>query len=120
MLIIQVMGVPELSQEGLKMLRGKLKYEATKIKELEISVGDVTVFFLPNLIKDDLGEEIIIFVRDLFKKPKRTPKVRQRLAEALVLAVKPFVKKVLPQCKMIEVFVHKFNPEQDGFEALRI
>ena len=117
--IIQVMGVPEEIQ-GLELLMDKLRSEAAKIKELGLSANDVTVFFPPDLVKDGLGEEIIVFVQGLFKRPNRTPKVRQELAETLALAVKTFFKKILPQCKMIEVFVTEFDPSKDGFAALRL
>ncbi|MBU0648859.1 hypothetical protein KJ969_02035 [Patescibacteria group bacterium] len=117
--IITVMGVPD-GVQGLELLMEKIRIETAKIKKLDLSANDVTVFFPSDLAKEARGEEIIVFVEGLFKRPNRTLKVRQELAKTLARAIKPFFKKTLSQCKMVEVFVREFDPEKDGFTALRL
>jgi len=71
--------------------------------------NDVTCLFVPDLMSYGLGDEIIVEICGLFKKPERTEEVRQRLAKNVGVAIKNFY----PDAK-IECFVSNFNHES-GF-----
>jgi hypothetical protein len=80
------------------------------IPELKLSSEqDMTVLFPPDMMTYGLGEEIIIEITGLFKKPERTRFVRHCLAVQLGSTVK----KLFTNAK-VECLVHPFNPV-DGF-----
>lgn len=111
MLIIKVWGLPlNQSEEILKHLHQIIIKAVSRISELDFSdQNDMVCLFPPDLMRDGLGEEIIIEISGLLKKPERTAEVRQRLAASVGSAVNA----LYPKAK-VESSVSTMNPLQ-GF-----
>lgn len=75
----------------------------------------MTVLFPPDMMKFDLGTEIIIEVTGLFIKPERSEEVRNRLAEHLGKTLEEHFPKA-----MVECFVFPFDPKQGFWTNPRI
>lgn len=108
--VIQVFGVPETTTElKLKNFWVDIRSVIEKIPEFGLNQNEVSVFFPKDLLQEGLGEEIIIVVTQLFKKPERTEKARNKFAKLLGKVAK----KHFPAAK-IEASIYTFNPKQ-GF-----
>lgn len=103
--IIFVYGLPDDFHDE-ESLRWKLIDAATEVKELNLSIKDISVFFPSERLKENLGEEIIIIVEGLFDGPERTNEVRIHLAAMLVRAVREYFPRAVIEC-----LVKPFNPE---------
>lgn len=113
--VITVSCLPESSEKDLQRLHKAIVQALVGIKELNVfGEQDITCLFPRDMMKYGLGTEIVISVDGLFIKPERTPEVRKRLAHGLGKAVK----KLFPKAKLVECFVHPFDPNQ-GFWSSR-
>lgn len=127
--VIIVYGMPRVG-EGLPELIQELQDATAAIQELELEPKHVSVFFPADQCDHGLGEEIIAIVEGLFNKPRRTPEVRKRLADALLARLVHFSKgrlreyqeacrHIRPQetgpCKLVEVLVKTFDSNDQGF-----
>lgn len=91
---------------------------ASSIPEMGITPDVVTTFVPGDLLSQSLGEEVILFVEGLFMRDERTPAVRQKFAKALCDCVVEFVRKHVPNCRMVEVIPRSQQPD-DGFADWR-
>lgn len=82
------------------------------VLELKLASTQVTVFFSPDLLLEDQGEEIIVTVTGLFIKPERTEEVRNILAKKLALIIKNYFRGAMVECLIIP-----FDPQQ-GFATV--
>ena len=106
--VIKVWCLPKIPEDWLRKLHKDIVYAVTNVKELGLSnENDMTCLF--DMMSYGLGEEIIIEVTGLFKKPERTDEVRLRLATELGRAVDAMFPNALVEC-----FVYPFEPNQ-GF-----
>ena len=97
------------------LVRAELKSRVSEISELELSEAQVTVFFPTDYLSGAEGSEkgdIVVFVEGLFIKPKRTPRVCERLAETVCATMRTH----FPDAGLVECFVHSFDPAQ-GFAS---
>jgi hypothetical protein len=102
--IVKVWCLPRQSETQLQKLYTAIVRAVVGVKELKLrSQNDVTVLFPPDMMKYGLGEEIVVEVNGLLRKPGRTVKTRQTLAERLGEAVK----RLYPAAK-VECFVPPF------------
>lgn len=108
--VVIVWCLPELKERKLFKLSRKIMAAVESVPELKLNgKKDVTVLFPKDQMTTGLGEEIIIDIQGLFKKPERTEKVLQRLAET----VGTTVAKKFPAAKT-ECFVYPFDAKK-GF-----
>ncbi len=99
-------------------------YEAIKKKivgteELETTPEEITVLFLPDMMKLGLGDEIIVEIVKRFDKPKITSEVLNNLAEkvgkALIAITSPSHGWQWKVPKFMEVSAEIFsNPKKKG------
>jgi hypothetical protein len=110
--IIIVYGVGKVAatQERMSAFALGLRQATASIKELGLKPDQVTCFFPSDIFLPHRGSEIVIFVEGLFKKPKRTVKVRTQLANKLVGVVNEYLYKI----DFVECFVRPFDPKS-GF-----
>lgn len=84
--LLNISGASGLSKPTLRRLRAKLRLGVACFPQLELeSEDDVEVFFVPDLLGEQ--EEFVIEVREMWKKPKRTKAVQDRLCTILVAIV---------------------------------
>lgn len=104
--VIYVHGIPpEATREHLEKLLGDLRQAVASVEELQITPGQVTVFFPADRVQKGLGEEIILQIEGLYERPERTPEVLNRLAAACARVTRAYF-----YAALIEVFVHTVNP----------
>lgn len=120
--VVMVYGLPSSEKELVKLLTPQIKM-ATALALQDITPDQVTVFFPSDLMPDDQGEEIVVFVKGVFDKPHRTPTVFAILAYALRDLIKNTVQRGIPNlpldCQLVEVIVERFQPEKNGYAAWR-
>lgn len=109
--ILDVQGIPgDIEKSKLIDIWKSLRLTVADISDLDLKKEQVTVFFPSDLLQDGLGEEIIITIRGLFKKSKRTNKVRNILCREVAIVARAFFPKAL-----VEVLIDPpYNPEK-GF-----
>ena len=106
--VLLVYGIPKNTKvTKLSQFCENLRLVAADIKELNITVDQVSVFFPTDRLEEGLGEEIIVFVEGLFDRPERTKKVRKDLATAVAKTIRSY----FSNTKMVECFVKPFNPD---------
>jgi hypothetical protein len=89
--ILFIYGVPaKTNNEKLLKLIDDCQCIVSGIPELNISGGQVSVFFPLDLVQEGLGEEIIVFIRGLYQKPERTETVIAKLANSIGSRIKHF------------------------------
>ncbi|MFH1253119.1 MAG: hypothetical protein V1664_02180 [Candidatus Uhrbacteria bacterium] len=121
--VVKVYGLPSKlanDNEGkfvLTALIVKIREAVAGVKELGIDDDQVSVFCIPSFGGVELGEEIIVEITGLFKKPERTHGVLQRVAEAVAGVVRDRISPILPRFRMVEVFLFPFDTEANGFAA---
>lgn len=106
----------EFHHKNVEQIEEVLTGAILSVKELELTKRDISFCFVndPTVISDNV--DLIIVVDSLFDKPKRTFEVRRRLAEIIA---SEFKEKVTGNhARKIEVFIKRFNPEQDGFACI--
>ena len=98
--ILIVYGIPtETDKETLEIFSELMRQRTADIEELGIKKEQVSIFFSSDLMAQELGEEIIIFIDGLKEKPERTEKVKRRLVLNLVdEAHQSFPKATLVEC----------------------
>lgn len=112
--VIIVYGIPrKTNQKKLRALCDDLRAATAAVKELALVADQVSCFFPSDMMSAGLGEEIIIYVDSLLRKPERTPDVRDALAAALVTTVRTF----FSETALIECFVHPVNRAEIGFST---
>jgi len=94
-----------------------IKKSIADVKELEITPEDITVLFIPDMMEQGLGDEIIVEVGKILDRPRRSIEVLCQIAEgigkSLVLFTREWKSK---EPDLIEVFVEVFgNPEKTAF-----
>jgi len=90
-------------------LESGLKEVVASIEELGLSEDQVSCFFPKEFVIRHPNNEIIVFVEGLFMKQGRTEEVRNKLASQIGENLKNLFT-VLPDVKLIEVFVRPFDP----------
>jgi len=104
-----------MSEVGLRELHRGIVAAVESVPELGITgEKEITCLFPSDMMAYGLGTEIIIEVTGLYEKPERTQDVRDRLAQALIEAVRA----LQPDAELLECFVQSFNPSQ-GFASWR-
>ena len=112
--VLNIKGLPNgINPQYLLALSCSLRGGAGRM--LNLSEEEVSVFFQADLLQDGLGEELICSVEGLFKKPERTPELRQRLFDLLSVLLGLWAKVHLPQCAKVEILPVPFDQEVDGF-----
>lgn len=108
--VIKVWCLPSgQSEDDLNRLHQRIVRSVVSISELGLrGEEDMTCLFPPDLMKYGLGEEIIIEIGGLFKKPERTQEVCWRLAREVGRGVK----ELYPKAK-VECFVLAINPADE-------
>jgi len=111
--VITIQGIPRdaCSDSQLILLIKAIQSAVSGIAELEIKPDMVTVFMPSDLVRQGLGEEIIVHVTGLIPKRKRTAKVKERLLMAIRDALAAFAKENLRECRLIEVFLLSYEIE---------
>ena len=112
-IVIYNLAPSDFKKERILKIERAIEKAILDISELELTYIDIGYSFLqdPTITSDAIS--VVIIVELLFDKPKRTFKVRQRLAQKIGEAFKSAVKwRNLPK---LEVAVKRFNPEKDGF-----
>ena len=107
--VIFVWGLASMDSFGQKCLKQDIIKAVIAIPELELSEEDVSVFFPAIHALDEEREEIIVSVKYLFQKPKRTLAVRRKLAKSLAVVLTHF------SLSPTEVFIERFNPKTEAF-----
>ncbi len=108
--VIKVWCLPKQTEKELRALHRAIVGAVISIPELGLNhQNDVTVLFPTDMMKYGLGQEIIVEITGLFKKPKRTLLV----LHALAVTVGKAVKDLYPKAK-VECFVQSFDPKE-GF-----
>jgi hypothetical protein len=117
--ILVIHGMPdEIPQTS--GLRTTLRKSVLAFPDLELIPDQVSVFYCADRVGEDIGKEIIVFVRGLFPKPKRTRIIQQAWAESIRTILVGFTNPHLPQCKLIEVLVETFNPDVSAFVSTKL
>ena len=98
--VIVVHGIPSRTRkEMLQKITDTYQRSLAEIKELGLEKDQTSVFFVPDLLEEGLGEEIIIFVRGLYEKPERTESVLLLVASVLGFKTKNlYFKNALVEC----------------------
>lgn len=104
--IIKVLGMPpDVDKTELVKLIGWIQEAVLKVPVLNIPAKEVFVFFPPDLVTEDLGEELIAEIGGLFERPERTAKVLDDLRHAVCVPMAIFAQRHLPQCKTVEAYI---------------
>ncbi|KKS65765.1 MAG: hypothetical protein UV34_C0009G0036 [Parcubacteria group bacterium GW2011_GWB1_42_6] len=114
--VIKVWCLPSgQSEDDLNRLHKKIVEAVVSVSQLGLrDQNDMTCLFPPDLMKYGLGEEIIVEIGGLFKKPERTRDVLQCLAKK----VGEGIKELYPEAK-VECFVSIIDLE-NGFWTSRL
>lgn len=112
--VLTVYGISEkATQERLSSFILGLRQAVSSVKELKLIADQVSCFLPCDRFTAFRGEEIIIYVTSLLKKPERTPKVQDALARELVNITRTF----FPDTALIECFVHTVSRSEIGFSS---
>jgi len=113
--VIKVWCLPSgQTEDDLNRLHQAIVKAVVSVSELGLKdQNDMTCLFPPDLMKYGLGEEIIIEIGGLFRKPERTQEIRQRLAENVGRAVSGFYPKAKTEC-FVTTFVTTID-SSNGF-----
>jgi hypothetical protein len=114
--ILIVYGLPK-NVSDLDKLTNELRESVVAYPQFKLTAQQVTVFYPADCLDEGLGEEVIVFVEGLFKKPERTREVRQQWADSLRDLIILFAKHHLPQCQLVEVLVRSFDPDGEAFAS---
>lgn len=111
--VLKIHGVPPGFKNTKKLGRfaNGLVESVVSIEELGLKKGDVSVFFLTDLLEAGIGEELVCFADGLIRKDERTKEVRDRLAEAVKDCMVEFSTKHMKRCKMWEVNVRPMHKD---------
>ena len=111
--VITIQGIPRdaCSDAQLIQLIEAIQGAASGIGALKITREDVTVFMPADLVRQGLGEELIIQVTGLVPKRERTAKVKERLLMAIRAELAEFAEQHIHACKKIEVFLLTYELE---------
>ena len=107
---INVVGLSSRTQGELQAFCDDLVEAAAGVEELRLDTNQVSCFFPKDWLENGLGDEIMITVRKLYKKPERTLDVLNKLARVLGLVAKKYFPKALVECEVKPV-----DLEKDGF-----
>ena len=112
-IVIYNLSISDFKGERIEKIEKAVKGAILDISELELTNDDVSYSFPkdPTITSDAIS--VVIIVKLLFDKPRRTFEVRQRLAQKIGEAFKSAVK--WRKLAKIEVAIERFNPEKDGF-----
>lgn len=114
--VITILGVPDIGAAILEEYIGQVCEIVTQRQELGLTHDQVSVFIPADRVSKGLGEEIILQVNGLVYKPERSREVRQALASGLANTTTRFFQSLLPQLRLVEVFIQLFD-EHDGFAS---
>jgi len=104
--IIQVLGLPpDVPQPALGKLIRHIQGGVSDVPVLGIPANEVFVFFPPDLVIENLGEELIAQISGLFERQERTAKVLDDLRHAICAQLAMFAQQFLPQCRTVEVYI---------------
>jgi energy-converting hydrogenase Eha subunit A len=107
--IVKVWLLPTKKEAVLMAILKAITDTILEIPELQLRKSDITIIFPTDLLKNGLGEEIIVEITGLYEKPERTPQVLQNLAQK----VGQKVQTLYPKSK-VECIIQSFDPAQ-GF-----
>jgi len=81
---LEIYGLPnEVEEEQLNKIYEGVKEKITDNKELKVKPKQVAVFFIPDMMKLGLGNEIIIRIKDLLDDEKRTTAMLHSVVESV-------------------------------------
>ncbi len=99
--VVTVYGVPpETPVQQLEKMINDLQFMIAGAKTMNIEPSDVSVFFPSDLVRNGLGEEIIVFISGIYNKPERTQQVLRMVARR----VGDIIKRSYFPNAMVEVF----------------
>lgn len=115
----------KVSEEKLNEMYETIKEKVAGTEELETTPGEITVLFIPDMMKLGLGNEIIVEIAKRLDKPNITPQVLNNLAEkvgkALITVTSPSNGWKWKVPKFIEVSVSIFNnPRIKGLWSCKV
>lgn len=113
--VLLIYGISDEMADSLEELTDMLQRDISNIKELGLKKTDITCFYPKDLMKEGLGEEIIVFVDCLTKKPKRTKEVMDGLARVIIIDINIFFRDI----NLIECFIKPFDKANNGFSSMR-
>lgn len=122
---ITVFGMPDsVTQGNLQCLAGSIRLAVAHVPVLDIPEEEVFVFFPPDLMKYELGEELGAKIDGLFIKPERTTEVLQSMLRVVRTCLEDFALRELPTCSTVEAFIGSMVPAelcdiQDDVPGLR-
>jgi hypothetical protein len=113
--VIKVWCLPDgLSEEQLKDLYQKIVTRTRAVEQLKLGEKDITVLFPTDHMKFGLGEEIIVEIGNLFRKPERTDEVLNRLCRELGEMIKVEFPNAFVECT-----VKTINPLDGYWDSVR-
>src|SRR3989338_6800092 len=111
MVQIMVFGLPKsFSDAALRSLSQKLKEAVSRLEEARVRPEQLSVFFLSDLRKSGVGDEVYIQIDGLLIKAEKPYQVRHHLAVLVCLAVS----EELESGRLVECHIKVFNPH-DGY-----
>jgi hypothetical protein len=114
--IVTVSGIPA-ETPNLQELRAAIRRAIANVEELGLTEKQVTVFFPTDLLPSDTCE-LVAIVCGLFKRPERTQKVRQRVANTVGYEIRNFAMRNAIPYLLIEVLLTPPFIQENGFWSL--
>ena len=102
--ILTVQGVPRMNQGLLERLISSLQ-QAVALGLNDVDPEDVSVYLVPDMIAMRAGEEVIVFIDGLYRKPERTDSVLDGLRICIVEQLILFLCQHVPKCSRVEVMI---------------
>lgn len=120
--VIFVYGISKKAREksNLSDLKRSIKQHIAAIKELGLAEQDITVFFPTDCLENEVGEDVIVFVKGLFDKPERTQEVRQRLAQNTADCCEDFLRPYAEPDLLVECFLDPPFDPKSGFGSVAV
>lgn len=109
--ILLIYGIPtKTSQKDLEIFSGLMRQRTAGIKELKITKEQVSIFFQPDLMARNSGEEIIVFVEGLTEKPERNDEVKR----TLILNLIDEIHQSFPKTTLVECLIRPYTKSGSG------
>lgn len=119
--VVTVLGVPNrlADQPVLNEVLIGIRAAVAGIKALGLTDAATSVFFPADLLQFELGQEIVVKVDGLFRrpgggKPERARHLRQRVADVVLEVINRVLRPHLPECTLVEVIVQVFDHTEGG------
>ena len=111
-LVVYGLAKSEFSDKSIDVIEGAVTAVILGIEELELNEGDISFAFVHDPSVTSRKIPIVVFVKLLLKRRKRTLRVKRRLAKAIASAFK-----AIPgnSRRVIEVATETFDPAKEGY-----